>query len=144
MLYLIWKPHFFTLRLNRQFVLLSRSSSKQTKYANNIIMVWKLYYINILKNEFDTTSTYTPAQLTKDSLLFEHIQALGLAHVLLVEINPFPNLSLFFRTLIFEYPSVLSRFCLLLNSVLKLRDVIYLHSIGFLSCTKVLTNPVSY
>ena len=32
-------------------------------------------------------------------------------HVLLVETNPFPNLSLFYRTMLFEYPSVLSRFC---------------------------------
>ena len=39
---------------------------------------------------------------------------LGLAYVLLVETNPFPNLSLFYRTMLFEYPSVLSRFCLLL------------------------------
>ena len=37
---------------------------------------------------------------------------LGLAYVLLVETIPFPNLSLFFRTMLFEYPSVLSRFCL--------------------------------
>ena len=36
----------------------------------------------------------------------------GLAYVLLVETNPFPNLSLFFWTMIFEYPSVISRFCL--------------------------------
>ena len=36
---------------------------------------------------------------------------LGLAYVLLVETNAFPNLSLFFRTMLFEYPSVLSRFC---------------------------------
>ena len=36
---------------------------------------------------------------------------LGLAYVLLVETNPFPNLSLFFRTMLFEYPSVLSQFC---------------------------------
>ena len=35
---------------------------------------------------------------------------LGLAYVLLVETNPFSNLSLFFRTMLFEYPSVLSRF----------------------------------
>ena len=35
---------------------------------------------------------------------------LGLAYVLLVETNP--NLSLFFRTMLFEHPSVLSRFCL--------------------------------
>ena len=37
--------------------------------------------------------------------------SLGLAFVLLVETNPFPNLSLFYRTMLFEYPSVLSRFC---------------------------------
>ena len=30
-----------------------------------------------------------------------------------VETNPFPNLLLFYRTMLFEYPSVLSRFCLL-------------------------------
>ena len=36
---------------------------------------------------------------------------LGLAYVLLVETNPFPNLSLFYLTMLFEYPSVLSRFC---------------------------------
>ena len=36
---------------------------------------------------------------------------LGLAYVLLVETNPFPSLSLFYRTMLFEYPSVLSRFC---------------------------------
>ena len=35
----------------------------------------------------------------------------GLAYVLLVETNPFPNLSLFYRTMFFEYPLVLSRFC---------------------------------
>ena len=33
---------------------------------------------------------------------------LGLAYV---ETNPFPNLSIFYRTMLFEYPSVLSRFC---------------------------------
>ena len=38
---------------------------------------------------------------------------LGLAYILLVETNPFPNLSLFYRTMLFGYPSVLSRFCLL-------------------------------
>ena len=38
---------------------------------------------------------------------------LGLAYVLLVETNPFPNLSLFDRTMLFEYPSVLSWFCMI-------------------------------
>ena len=41
---------------------------------------------------------------------------LGLAYVLLVETNPFPNLSLFYRTMLFEYPSVLSRFCFVSNT----------------------------
>ena len=40
---------------------------------------------------------------------------LGPAYDLLVETNPFPNLSLFYRTMLFGYPSVLSRFCLLYN-----------------------------
>ena len=38
---------------------------------------------------------------------------LGLAYVLLDVTYPFPNLSLFYRTMLFEYPSVLSRFCLI-------------------------------
>ena len=42
---------------------------------------------------------------------------LGLAYVLLVETNPFPNLSLFYRTMLFEYPSVLSRFCFLISKM---------------------------
>ena len=40
---------------------------------------------------------------------------LGLAYVLLVQTNPFPNLSLFFQTVLFEYPSVLSRFCFMIS-----------------------------
>ena len=41
---------------------------------------------------------------------------LGLAYVLLVETNPFPNLSLFYRTMLFEYPSALSWFCFELSA----------------------------
>ena len=44
---------------------------------------------------------------------------LGLAYVLLVETNPFPNLSLFYWTMLFEYPSVLSRFCSQLSQLRK-------------------------
>ena len=40
---------------------------------------------------------------------------LGLAYVLLVETNPFPNFSLFFRIMFLEYPSALSRFCFVQN-----------------------------
>ena len=47
---------------------------------------------------------------------------LGLAYVLLVETNPFPNLSLFYRTMLFEYPSVLSRFCLIYHKKKDLND----------------------
>ena len=36
---------------------------------------------------------------------------LGLAHVLLVEINPFSDLVVIFRTMLVVYPSALSRFC---------------------------------
>ena len=39
-------------------------------------MVKKLKCIQISKNELDTSSTYTPASLTKDKLLFEHINNL--------------------------------------------------------------------
>ena len=35
----------------------------------------------------------------------------GLAYVLLIETISFPNLSFFYRTMLFEYPTVLSRFC---------------------------------
>ena len=55
---------------------------------------------------------------TGDAYSFGHLvpSLWGLAYVLLVETNPFPNLSLFFRTMLFEYPSVLSRFCLVLEN----------------------------
>ena len=45
---------------------------------------------------------------------------LGLSYVQLIETNPFFR-TLFFATMIFEYPSVLSRFCLGLVSFLILR-----------------------
>ena len=49
--------------------------------------------------------------------------SLGLAYVLLVETNPFPNLSLFYRTMLFEYPSVLSRFCFEVFSNMNLLSI---------------------
>ena len=45
---------------------------------------------------------------------------LGLAYVLLVETNPFPNLPLFYQTMLFEYPSVFSRFCIKLDILMSL------------------------
>ena len=46
---------------------------------------------------------------------------LGLSYVLLVETNPFPNLSLFYRTMLFEYPSRLLRFCFYAHLICVLR-----------------------
>ena len=50
--------------------------------------------------------------LTRDIYSSRHLvpSQLGLAYVLLVETNPFLNLSLFFRTMHFEHPLVLSQF----------------------------------
>ena len=44
------------------------------KAANNIIIIWKLYYVQILKNELDSTSTYAQPQLTKGKLISEYIK----------------------------------------------------------------------
>ena len=40
----------------------------------------------------------------------------------LLEINTFPELVVIFRTMLFEYPSVLSRFCFLGLNILKVFD----------------------
>ena len=66
---------------------------------------------------------------------------LGLAYVLLVETNPFPNLSLLYRTMLFEYPSVLSRFCFILHEVCYYTQthecryrILLIHSSTLLNC----------
>ena len=46
------------------------------KAANNVIIIWKKYYEEVLKGELNSTSTYVPAQLTKDQLIFHHIDTL--------------------------------------------------------------------
>ena len=46
------------------------------KAANNVIIIWKRYYVEVLKEELNSTSTYVPAQLTKDKLLLRHIDSL--------------------------------------------------------------------
>ena len=43
------------------------------KAANNVITIWKRYYVDVLNEELDSTSTYVLAQLTKDKLLLHHI-----------------------------------------------------------------------
>ena len=46
------------------------------KAANNVIIIWKKYYVDVLKEELNSTSIYVPAQLTKDKLLLHHIDTL--------------------------------------------------------------------
>ena len=46
------------------------------KAANNVIIIWKKYYVDVLKGELNSTSTYVLAQLTKDKLLLHHIDTL--------------------------------------------------------------------
>ena len=46
------------------------------KAANNVIIIWKRHYVEVLKGELNSTSTYVPAQLTKDQLLVHHINTL--------------------------------------------------------------------
>ena len=70
---------------------------------------------------------------------------LGLAYVLLVEINPFPKLSLFYRTMLFEYPSVLSRFCFKINyGILMQKRNIGICVPQILSIVTIAVQPVWY
>ena len=46
------------------------------KAANNVIIIWKRHYVEVLKGELNSTGTYVPAQLTKDQLLVHHINTL--------------------------------------------------------------------
>ena len=51
------------------------------KAANNVIIIWKRYYVDVLKEELDSTSKYVPAQLTKDKLLLRHIDTLTKSNI---------------------------------------------------------------
>ena len=51
------------------------------KAANNVIIIWKRYYVAVLKEELNSTSTYIPAQLTKDNLLLRHIDTLTKSNI---------------------------------------------------------------
>ena len=58
-------------KLHRKYVF-----APADKAANNVIIIWKRHYVEVLKGELNSTSTYTPAQLTKDQLLVHHINTL--------------------------------------------------------------------
>ena len=51
-------------------------SAPADKAANNVIIIWKRYYVDVLKGELNSTSTYVPAQRKKDKLLLYHIDTL--------------------------------------------------------------------
>ena len=51
------------------------------KAANNVIIIWKRYYVEVLKEGLNSTSTYVPAQLTKDKLLLHHIDSLTKSNI---------------------------------------------------------------
>ena len=58
-------------KLHRKYVF-----APADKAANNVIIIWKRHYVEVLKGELNSTSTYAPAQLTKDQLLVHHINTL--------------------------------------------------------------------
>ena len=57
------------------------------KAANNVIIIWKRYYVHVLKEELNSTSTYVPAQLTKDKLLLRHIDILTKSNIKIVKLD---------------------------------------------------------
>ena len=58
-------------KLHRKYVF-----APADKAANNVIIIWKRHYAEVLKGELNSTSTYVPALLTKDQLLVHHSNTL--------------------------------------------------------------------
>ena len=84
-----------------------------TIYNDNTLLIRLCTELDLLPNfSIESLRRVWPADRGRLLLRTAGPVPLGLAYVLLVETNPFPNLSLFYRTMRFEYPSVLSRFCL--------------------------------
>ena len=55
-------------KLHRKYVF-----APADKAANNVIIIWKRHYVEVLKGEINYNA---PAQLTKDQLLVHHINTL--------------------------------------------------------------------
>ena len=58
-------------KLHRKYVF-----APADKAANDVIIIWKRHYVELLKGALNSTSAYAPAQLTKDQLLVYHINSL--------------------------------------------------------------------
>ena len=78
-------PHLYKQPPSRSVKALKRKMERlHSKYvfapadkaANNVIIIWKKYYVDVLKEELNSTSTYVPAQLPKDKLLLHHVDTL--------------------------------------------------------------------
>ena len=78
-------PHLFKQPSSRSVKSLKKKMEKvhrkyvfapADKAANNVIIIWKRHYVEVLKGELNSTSTYAPAQLMKDQLLVHHINTL--------------------------------------------------------------------
>ena len=83
-------PHLYKQPPSRSVKALKKKMEKlHSKYvfapadkaANNVIIIWKRYYVEVLKEELNSTSTYVPAQLTKDKLLLRHIDSLTKSNI---------------------------------------------------------------
>ena len=83
-------PHLYKQPPSRSVKALKRKMEKlHSKYVfppadkaeNNVITIWKAYYVDVLKEELNSTSTYVPAQLTKDKLLLRHIDTLTKSNI---------------------------------------------------------------
>ena len=83
-------PHLYKQPPSRSVKALKRKMEKlHSKYvfapadkaANNVIIIWKRYYLDILKEELNSTSIYVPTQPTKDKLLLRHIDTLTKSNI---------------------------------------------------------------
>ena len=52
-----------------------------TKQQTTSSLSEKRYYVEVLKEELNFTSTYVPAQLTKDKLVLRHIDSLTKSNI---------------------------------------------------------------
>ena len=57
------------------------------KAANNVIIICKRYYVEVLKSEMNFTSAYVPAELTKDKRLQRHIDSLTKSNIKIDKID---------------------------------------------------------
>ena len=69
-------PSMKSLKRNMEKLHSKYAFSLDDKAANNVIIIWKRYYMEVLKSELNSTSAYVPADLTKDKLPKRHIDSL--------------------------------------------------------------------